>query len=338
MNNIEKLTQEQLEELERKPKNKFQKIFDILILFLPSCVLALSLLEYYYIPNYKGKVSTNVYGIFIAVQLFAFFTFAVASIFIKKIYYRIRKIVPFAAFIYLLLIFYDYAALKTDSLLFPYFPWLDHIFNAMIKDRLYLLDCIKNSLILLFTGYFYGVLAGLITGIACGYSKFINYWISPFMKLLGAIPSITWIPVVMVFAHTLFQGAVIVLGLGVWYSVTVSSYTGIKNIDKSYYEAARTLGAKEYQLILKIAIPSALPHIFQGLVLGMSSACLALLAAEMMGVESGLGWYIAWQRGWAKFSNMYGAIIIICIIFITVNYTLNYLKKKVLKWQEGVIQ
>ena len=191
---------------------------------------------------------------------------------------------------------------------------------------------------MLFTGYFYGVVIGLITGIACGYSKFVNYWISPFMKLLGAIPSLTWIPVIMVFAQTLFQGAVIVLAFGVWYSVTMASYVGIKNIDKSYYEAAKTLGANEYQLILKVAIPSALPHIFQGLVLGMSSACLALLAAEMMGVESGLGWYIAWQKGWAKFSNMYAAIIIICIIFVIVNYTLNYVKRKVLKWQEGVIQ
>lgn len=142
----------------------------------------------------------------------------------------------------------------------------------------------------------------------------------------------------MVFASSLFKGAVIVIALGVWFSVTMSSYTGIKNIDVAYYEAARTLGASERQLILNIAIPSALPHIFQGLVMGMSTACVSLLAAEMIGVESGLGWYITWQRGWAKFSNMYGAIIIICIIFVIVNFALGYIRRKVLKWQEGVIQ
>ena len=76
----------------------------------------------------------------------------------------------------------------------------------------------------------------------------------------------------------------------------------------------------------------------KGLVMGMSTACVSLLAAEMIGVESGLGWYITWQRGWAKFSNMYGAIIIICIIFVIVNFALGYIRKKVLKWQEGVIQ
>lgn len=335
---IKNLTKEDLKEIEKKSKSKFSKILDKIILFLPVFAIILSLLEYYYVPNFGDNLITDVYGIFLLIQLVLFLILGILSFFIKKIYYKIRYIAPFAAFVYVLLIFYDYATLKTNALLLPYFPWVDNILNAMLEDRVYLLDCIKNSLKLLFTGYFYGCVVGLITGITCGYNKTVNYWISPFMKLLGAIPSITWIPVIMVFASSLFKGAVIVIALGVWYSVTMSSFTGIKNIDVSYYEAARTLGANERQLILNIAIPSALPHIFQGLVMGMSSACISLLAAEMIGVESGLGWYITWQRGWAKFSNMYGAIIIICIIFVVVNYLLNFIRKRVLKWQEGVIQ
>lgn len=335
---LKSLTKEQLREIEQKPKSKLSKILDKVILFLPVFSIILALLEYYYVPNYGNNLITDVYGIFLGAQLIIFLVLGILSFFIKRVYYRIRHIAPFATFVYILLMIYDYATLKTNSLLLPYFPWVDNILNAMLTDQAYLLDCIKNSLKLLFTGYFWGVLIGLITGIACGYSKIVSYWISPFMKLLGAIPSITWIPVIMVFASSLFKGAVIVIALGVWFSVTMSSYTGIKNIDVSYYEAARTLGASERQLILNIAIPSALPHIFQGLVMGMSTACVSLLAAEMIGVESGLGWYITWQRGWAKFSNMYGAIIIICIIFVVVNFALGYIRKKVLKWQEGVIQ
>lgn len=339
MKNIEinKITKEDLRELENKNRTKLKKFFDNIVLFLPSLVLVLSLLEYYFIPNFGDYYITDVYGIFLGIQLIVFLILGIISLFVKKIYYKIRYIAPLATFIYFLLMLYDYSTLKTNYLVLPYFPWFDNILNAMLEDRVYLLTCIKHSLKLLFTGYFYGVLVGLITGITCGYSKVVNYWISPFIKLLGAIPSITWIPVIMILASSLFVGAVIVIALGVWYSVTMASFTGIKNIDRSYYEAAKTLGAKEHQLIFKIAIPSALPHIFQGLIVGMSTACVSLLAAEMIGVEAGLGWYIAWQRGWAKFSNMYGAIIIICIIFVIVNYTLGYIRKKVLRWQEGVI-
>ena len=112
--------------------------------------------------------------------------------------------------------------------------------------------------------------------------------------------------------------------------------TGIHNVNKDYFDAARTLGAKNTQLVTKIALPASLPNILQGLIQGMSSACTALLVAEMLGVESGLGWYITWQKSWAEFAEMYAAIIIICLTFIVVNWILTKIKGMVVKWQEEV--
>lgn len=158
------------------------------------------------------------------------------------------------------------------------------------------------------------------------------------MKLLGPIPSTTWLPIILTLASSLFKGSVFVIALGVWYPVTSATITGINNIEKSYFDVARTLGAKGSQLVFKIAIPSAIPNIFQGLIQGMSTACTALLVAEMLGVESGLGWYITWQKGWAEFAKMYGAIVLICITFTIVNIVLGKVKKRALRWQEGAVE
>ena len=158
------------------------------------------------------------------------------------------------------------------------------------------------------------------------------------MKLLGAIPSTTWIPIVLVLSASLFRGSVFIIALGVWFSITLSTITGIRNIDKSYYEAARTLGASGVQLIKNVAIPSAVPSIFQGMIQAMSSACTALLVAEMIGVESGLGWYITWQKSWAEYGKMYGAIILICLIFVGVNFILGCIRSRVLRWQEWMVK
>lgn len=187
-------------------------------------------------------------------------------------------------------------------------------------------------------GYSIGTIVGLITGIACGYSKKIDYWIAPFRKLLGAIPSTTWIPVVMVLATSLFQGAVFIIALGVWFAVTIATITGIQHIDKTYYEAARSLGAKNHQLILRVAIPSAIPSIFQGMVQAMSSACMALMVAEMIGVQSGLGWYITWQKNFAEYSKMYAAIIVICVVFVAVNALMRVIQRRILRWQVGAVE
>ena len=330
-------TKEELLELESRPLTQSQIKMNYFICLCPILMGIICELEYYLIPNKGFNRSTNVYGIFIGVFIVALLIAFLISLKNKKLFRKLRHKAPFYTFIFFLLMIYDVLTLKTGRLMLPYFPWVDQILNAIINDASYLLDCVKNSLILLFTGYLCGAVSGILTGVACGYNKKINYWISPFMKLLGAIPSTTWLPIVMVLVSSLFKGSVFIIALGVWFSVTIASITGINNIDKSYYEAAKTLGAKGSQLIFRITIPSAIPNIIQGLTQGMSSACTALLVAEMIGVESGLGWYITWQKSWAEYAKMYAAIVILCIVFVTVNLCLNLIKRRVLRWQEGVV-
>lgn len=329
-----KITRYELLELESKPKTKFQVIFDYIICILPILMGFSALAEYYCIPNLKPNKNPGVYGFFIGIQIFAFTAALIISFFYKPFFSKIRYKSPLYTLVFFIYAAYDYLTLKTGTLILPYFPWVNQILNAAISDRAYLLDCVKNSLILLFTGYGIGAGMGIITGILCGYSKKINYWIDPFIRLLGPIPSTTWLPLVLVLVSSLFKGAVFIIALGVWFSTTLATITGIHNIDRDFFAAAKTLGANGIQLVSKIAIPAALPNIFQGLTQGMSSACTALLVAEMLGVESGLGWYITWQKSWAEFAKMYAAIVIICLTFIAVYQLLNKIKRSVLKWQE----
>ena len=329
---------EELLEQEEKGKTKREKNLDLLIQLSPFLMGVLALLEYFYVPNYHGFEASYVYAFFLLLLLLGNGISFLLCLRGKRQRKNYLYHAPFRAFVFFLFMLYDSLTLKSNILITPYFPSIDKVLSSMVQDRAYLWECTMSSLFLLFCGYFSGLIVGLLTGIACGYNKKINYWIEPFMKLLGSIPSTTWIPIVMVLATSLFRGSVFIIALGVWFSITLATITGIRNMDKSYYEAARTLGAKEKDLILEIAIPSALPSIFQGMVQAMSSACMALMVAEMIGVESGLGWYITWQKSWAEYGKMYGAIILICGIFVTVNFLLNSIKKRVLRWQEGMLK
>lgn len=332
------LTKDELRELESAPKTRFGILFDRFVCFCPVLGGVLSLLEYYFIPNLKGNETTDTYAIFILILTGAAAVAFLWSLFSKKTFYWLRYHAPFYTFVFCLFIIYDFLTLKTGLLILPYFPWVDQILNGFINDRVYLLDCTINSVVLLLTGWGSGAVVGLITGIGCGYNRNIDYWISPFMKLLGAIPSTTWLPVVMVLASSLYKGSVFIIALGVWYSVTIATLTGIRNIDKSYFEAARTLGCSSRQLVMNVAIPFALPNIFQGLTQGMSSACMALMIAEMIGVESGLGWYISWKKSWAQYGDMYAAVALICLVFVLVSLLLSLVQHYVLRWQEGMVQ
>ena len=332
------LTRERLFELESKPRTPLRLFCDYLVCLMPVIFGLLTLAEYLYVPNLAGNTTPSTYTYFIIVLTVISGLMFIVSIVSRKFFYRLRHKAPFYSFVFVLFAGYDYLTLKTGILVLPYFPWTDQVLNAMWQDRAYLLDCTLNSLKLLFTGYFSGAFLGLITGTACGCSKTVDYWISPFTKLIGAIPSPTWIPIVMVIASSLFAGSVFIIALGVWYSLTIATITGIRNIDRSFYDAAKTLGAKPSQLVLHVALPFAVPNILQGLTQGMSSACLALITAEMVGVESGLGWYVSWQKSWAQYGKMYAAIVVLCVVFVAVNWGLSMIRHRLLRWQEGAIQ
>ncbi len=337
-----KLTFEQLLEKEQKEKTKKDKVLDFLVCCLPILMGIIAILEYLYVPNFGNfkNLSPNTYIAFIIILIAAYTAVFVVSLFLKKknLYNKVISKAPITAAVFAAFITYDLLTLKSNKLLYPFFPWFNDILNAMKGDAAFLWECTLSTLKLLLYGYFFGAAIGFVTGIICGYSKKAKYWIDPIIKLLGPIPTATWIPLVMVIASTLYKGCVFIVALGVWFAVTTATMTGIESIEKSYFEAGQNLGCNTRQLVFRIAIPAAVPSIFQGLTQGMSSACVSLMVAEMIGVESGLGWYIVWAKAWANYGKMYASLIIICIIFTIVTQALAYIKRYVLRWQEGMVR
>lgn len=330
----EKLTAKDLEKLESGDEKP-----SIIGLFIPLVFAVLAILEFIYVKNYDPNIEiTRLYPTFLMVLGGIYLISLLISLKFENIRDTLSKYWPLYTAIFLIFIVFDLLTLKFNILQLPYFPWLDKVFNSMAADKSYLLESVISSLKLLFTGYIIGGLLGIVTGILAGYFEKVNYWIDPILKLLGPIPTTTWLPLVMVLAINLFQGAVFIIALGVWFQVTLATITGIRNVDPAFYEAARTLGATNKDMVRRIAIPSAMPNIFQGLVSAMSAACNALIVAEMMGVESGLGWYITWKSSWADYTAMYGAIILLAVTFVIVNILIKKLSDRVLVWKnEGAI-
>lgn len=337
----DKLTRQQLKELEAKQLTRFEKILNVVIYILPIFCGVAAVLEYLLLPDNSMNQNPNAYLGFLvaAIVLYALWALISALRYMrgnKLPYEKLRYRSPLFSGLFLLLAGYDYLTLKTGILTQPFVPCLNFVINAAYRDRAMIWDCTLHTLWLLFLGYGVGVSLGLVTGIVCGYSKRCRYWIDPIIKFLGPIPTSTWIPIMMVVASSLFGGAVFIIALGSWFAVTVASMTGIANVDKDFFEAAKTLGASQRQLVFEVAIPHAMPSILQGCTQAMSSSCTAIMIAEMLGVKSGLGWYMNWSKSWASYDKMFAALFVICIIFTLVTKGLDAIKRYVLRWQIGV--
>lgn len=220
----------------------------------------------------------------------------------------------------------------------PYFPGPSGVLLSMLDDWQLLAECTFSSLILLLSGYFLGVVIALITGVCIGWFPTARYWGMPLLKVLGPIPATAWIPLAMIISPSARYSAIGIIALAVWFPVTMLTISGIANTRASLLDVARTLGANQSFLILKVAIPAAMPNIFIGLFMGLGTSFLTLIVAETVGVRSGLGWYVAWAQGWAEYGKVYAALVIMAAFFSTIMTLLFKVRDRVLVWQKGAIK
>ena len=157
-------------------------------------------------------------------------------------------------------------------------------------------DSLLASLWLLVRGFAIGAVAGFGIGVALGWSKRAGYWIHPIMRVIGPLPATAWLPLAFFVFPTSGSASTFLIALATAFPVTVLTWSGVAGVQTAYYDVARTPGATPRFLILKVAIPAALPHVFVGLFMGLGSSFAVLVVAEMLGVKSGLGWYCNGRR------------------------------------------
>ncbi|WP_026508556.1 ABC transporter permease [Butyrivibrio sp. MC2013] len=219
-----------------------------------------------------------------------------------------------------------------------YFPTLDAVFGTLVEDRELILKCIGYSMGILSSGVGGGLILGFFTGLGAGFNKKIAYWINPVIRILGPIPATAWIPIMLIIFPTSRSASAFIIGISVWFPVTVLTSSGISNVKNSYLEVAATLGSSELEKIFKVAVPAAMPSIFIGLFNGLCASFVALMTAEMIGAKYGMGWYVNWQKEMMCYANLYAGLIVIAVLFFIVITLLFKVRDKVLLWQKGVIK
>ncbi|CAN7736370.1 nitrate ABC transporter, permease protein [compost metagenome] len=227
---------------------------------------------------------------------------------------------------------------KTAILPTPFFAPPQALIEVYADDWLRLGDSVLNTLKLLGLGVAYGGLAGFLVGVSIGWSRRIGYWVHPVLRVLGPLPSTALLPLTFYFFPSSYSAAVFLIALATAFPVAVLTWSGVAGVNKSYYDVARTMGASGWFLVLRVAIPAALPQVFVGLFMGLGASFSVLVTAEMMGVKSGLGWYLTWAQGWASYVNMYAALIVMALLFSGVITLLFVARDRVLSWQKGTVK
>ncbi|MDR2343615.1 MAG: ABC transporter permease subunit [Spirochaetaceae bacterium] len=324
---------------ERAPGGRFSIAFDWKIL-LPVLSLGLMLALHRLLPVYPGYRPKQLpyFTGFSWLLLAIFVVSALLSLFWERLGRILAYKAPFFAVGFLALNVYNLLTLKFAVIPSLYFPAPERIIGVFLTDWFFLLRCLVYSMRLLLGGFVLGALTGVLTGTVIGWSPRFNYWVMPFIRVVGPIPSTAWIPIALVVFFRPASASIFLIALGVWFPTTVLTSSGIMNVRKTYFEVSSTLGAGTLRNILTIALPAAAPSVFTGLFNGTSACFLTLMAAEMIGCKFGIGWYINWQRETLAYANVYAALIIIALTFSFLIGLQFKIRNRVLSWQKGTIR
>jgi NitT/TauT family transport system permease protein len=245
---------------------------------------------------------------------------------------------PWLLLLGLFLTLWEIATAKLAWLPLPFFPPPQAIVEVYTDDLPKLFDSVWASIKLQLGGYVIGAALGFVTGVSIGWSRAVGYWVHPVLRFIGPLPATAWLPIAFFTFPSSWSASTFLIALATGFPVTVLTWSGVASVSNAYYDVARTLGARPSFLVLKVAIPAALPHVFVGLFMGLGASFAVLVVAEMIGVKAGLGWYLQWAQGWAAYANMYAALIVMSLLCSGAITLLFRVRDHLLIWQKGVVK
>jgi len=143
-------------------------------------------------------------------------------------------------------------------------------------------------------GFAMGATLAVVLGIWVGWSRQAERFFDPTVQLLRPMPRTALLPFAIIFFGLTNASALFLVTYGVFLQVYVQVVTGVKFVGRDWKRAALMLGASPRQVLWRVVLPGAMPHIFGGLRLGIAYAWTLMILAEMFAVSAGFG-YILWR-------------------------------------------
>jgi ABC-type nitrate/sulfonate/bicarbonate transport system permease component len=191
---------------------------------------------------------------------------------------------------------------------------------------------IAASLFRCLTGFALALVFGTTLGILMGWSpKWDNFW-NLFISFTNPIPKLGLIPLFILWLGIGEASKIAVIFSAAVFSVLINTYSGVKGINKLWLWRAATAGASHAEILRKVILPAALPHILAGARLGMAVAWIVLLGAEMVAAQVGLGYRILYGAQTFDTSLVFAGLLVIATFGFIFDRLILLASRKLCRW------
>ncbi len=195
-------------------------------------------------------------------------------------------------------------------------------------------------------GSLYRVLAGFVVGAALavplgllmGASERAYRLCNPLLQILRPIPPIAYIPLSILWFGLGNAPAIFLIAIGAFFPVLMNTVAGVRAVDGIFLRAARNLGAGRATIFRRVMLPAAMPYILTGMRVGIGTAFIVVIVAEMIAVNNGLGFRILEAREYFWSDKIIAGMLSIGLIGLAIDQAMSRINTHLLRWHRGLEQ
>lgn len=193
------------------------------------------------------------------------------------------------------------------------------------------------TLLRIFAGFTLAAVFGVLFGVFMGMSRLVARIADPWIAALYPLPKISLIPLLIIWLGTGEAYKIVISAVTAFFPIVMSTYAGVRQVDRGLIKAAQDLGANRRQIQLKVVIPAAIPNILSGLHLGMGVTIILVVAAEMIGGSrrAGMGYLLINAGQIMETEQVFASLVVLAMMGAAVIKLQQWIDRKVAPWTVG---
>jgi taurine transport system permease protein len=186
-----------------------------------------------------------------------------------------------------------------------------------------------------FLGFAIAAVIAVPLGVVMGVWRPAKAIMDPFVSLLRPLPSITWIPLSILWLGIGEMQKVAIVFMGSWIYILLYTFESTRRVDPLLLRAARNLGASDIAVMREVVLPGALPGIISGLKVTLAISWSCVLTAEMIAAQNGLGALIWQAKDWGNMPLVLVGMLCISLTVLVADWLALRLEAALLPWERG---
>jgi len=224
--------------------------------------------------------------------------------------------------------------LGTWELTVRFSGWSEQIFPGPFPVFISFIELIANgtlikhsvaSLFRVTAGFYLAVIIGIPLGMCLGRSTPLRLLVNPIIHFLRPISPLAWIPLSMLWFGIGDMPAIFLIFLSSFFPLLVATTIAVRSINPIYFQVAKNFNFSRFETFSKIMVPATIPAIVTALRLSITIAWLVVVAAEMIAVQSGLGYLILDSRNALRMDYVMVGMVVIGVIGLLLDYIMQQL-------------